>query len=328
MNYDKALRTVLSIFMLLFSLFVSAQSNGDKLFMEGQKLQQTQTVAAQKQAIRKFRSAKVVYTTADKKKMCDNQIKICNSNIASLSGGKKKSNQRQGQVQSVTNVESRVNLSVSKSSIRFDGDSPGTFSVQVTASSTDWTFNVPEGVDGNESFAKVTRSDDAKSLEIEVGTNPTTLERHQKINVTQGNVTRVISILQTGKSVTLSASENLLEFGLKGGDKSLELYTNSDLAIESNNGQTWYVESKPDWIMVNVDVRKEKGILGKGLSAIKGLVAGKAAAANAADVKTAELSVVATPIKKSSPLYKTGRKGEIVFASQDKKYKVAVVQQK
>jgi len=75
---------LVSVIFLTISGVCSAQSDGDNLFMEGQRYQQTQTIAAQNKAIRKFQAAKVVYTTSSKKKMCDNQIKICRNNIALL----------------------------------------------------------------------------------------------------------------------------------------------------------------------------------------------------------------------------------------------------
>lgn len=63
------------------------QSNGDKLFMEGQNLQKVMTVASQNAAIKKFRAAKIVYTNASNKTMCDNQIAICNNNLKNLAKG-------------------------------------------------------------------------------------------------------------------------------------------------------------------------------------------------------------------------------------------------
>ncbi len=63
------------------------QSNGDKLFMEGQNLQKVMTVASQNAAIKKFRAAKIVYTNASNKTMCDNQIAICNNNLKTLAKG-------------------------------------------------------------------------------------------------------------------------------------------------------------------------------------------------------------------------------------------------
>ena len=114
---------------------------------------------------------------------------------------------------------------------------------------------------------------------------------------------------------------------MKGGSKSIELYTNSDSIITSNNGLTWYVESKPEWIETSVEVNKEKSVVGKGLSALKGLVSSTAKAATAADVKTSIVKIVALALPKSDSSYSSGRKGDIVFASQDKTYKITVIQQ-
>ena len=77
----------------------------------------------------------------------------------------------------------------------------------------------------------------------------------------------------------------------------------------------------------DLKAKKKKGIVGKGISAIKGFVEGKVEAASAEDVKTSNIKVVAVPLIKSDKEYQTGRRGEIIFASQDKKYKVIVVQQ-
>lgn len=312
-----------TVILLMVAMVGSAQSNGDKLFMEGQALQKKQTIASQNQAIKKFEAAKVVYTSVDKKKMCDNQIAICNNNISSLRRVSLKGNKEKKQTVAVQEVR----LALSKNSILFDGDKKGISSVTVTAPSIDWYFKFSEGIEGEENYVKATRSSDAKSIDLEVEANPCTLERHQTFVVSYESVTDTLLVSQSGKEVTLSTNSNLVEFKLKGGNKSIELYTNSDSIISSNNGLTWYVESKPDWIETSVEVNKEKSVVGKGLSALKGLVSSTAKASTAADVKTSIVKIVALTLPKSDPLYSTGRKGEIVFASQDKKYKITVIQQ-
>lgn len=92
MRTNRIGRLVCMLVVLFCSIAVSAQTSGDKLFLEGQKLQQKMTVDAQTSAIKKFRAAKVVYTTTDKKTMCDNQIAICSRNLSTL----KKPNVRSG----------------------------------------------------------------------------------------------------------------------------------------------------------------------------------------------------------------------------------------
>ncbi len=322
-NKNQLLRHTYVIIMLMVAMVGYAQSNGDKLFMEGQALQQKQTIASQNQAIKKFEAAKVVYTSADKKKMCDNQIAICNNIISSLKRVSSKGSKEKKQIVAVQEVK----LALSKNSILFDGDKKGMSSIAVTAPSVDWTFKSSEGIEGEENYVKTTRSSDAKSINIEVEANPYTLERHQSFVVSYENVTDTFFISQSGKEVTLSTNSNLVKFKLKGGSKSIELYTNSDSIITSNNGLTWYVESKPEWIETSVEVNKEKSVVGKGLSALKGLVSSKAKAAIAADVKTSIVRIVALALPKSDPSYSTGRKGDIVFASQDKTYKITVIQQ-
>ena len=316
-------RSVVTVIMLMITMMCFAQSNGDKLFMEGQALQQKQTIASQNQAIKKFEAAKVVYTSSDKKKMCDNQIAICNSNISSLRKSVAKSDKEEKQV--VAHPE--VILALSKNSILFDGNKNGSSNISVTAPSTDWIFKSSEGIEGEENYVKATRSSDAKSIDIEVEANPTTLERHQSFVVSYENAADTLLISQSGKEVTLSTNTNLVEFKLKGGSKSVELYTNSDSIITSNNGLPWFVESKPEWIETSVEVNKELSVVGKGLSALKGLVSSTAKVAFAEDVKTYVVKIVALTLPKNDPSYSSGRKGEIVFASQDKMYKITVIQQ-
>jgi len=315
--------TYVTIIMLMIAMVGHAQSNGDKLFMEGQALQQKQTIASQNQAIKKFQAAKVVYTSADKKKMCDNQIAICNNNISSL----KKVSQKGGKEKKQIVAVQEVKLSLSKNSILFDGNKKGISNIAITAPSTNWTLKSSNGVEGEENFVKATRSSDAKSIDIEVEVNPTTLERHQSFIVSYESAVDTLLVSQSGKEVTLSTNNNLVDFKLKGGSKTIELYTNSDSIITTNNGLTWYVYSKPDWIETSVEVKKEKSVVGKGLSALKGLVSSTAKAATAEDVKTSTVKIFALSLPKSDPSYSSGRKGEIVFASQSKKYKITVIQQ-
>lgn len=89
MMKQKIVGYVVALVFAVFSFPVSSwgQSNGDKLFMEGQNLQKVMTVASQNAAIKKFRAAKIVYTNASNKTMCDNQIAICNNNLKTLSKG-------------------------------------------------------------------------------------------------------------------------------------------------------------------------------------------------------------------------------------------------
>lgn len=48
----------------------------------------------------------------------------------------------------------------------------------------------------------------------------------------------------------------------------------------------------------------------------------------AEDEKLSRLSITVVPLIKSDKEYETGRKGELIIASQSKKYKIIIVQQK
>lgn len=153
------------IVALLFATFCApqyscAQSNGDKLFMEGQNLQKVMTITSQNAAIKKFRAAKIVYTSSSSKTMCDNQISICNNNLKSLTkknnlvAGKKKTNRGKNMhkekvmqdtaVTETPKVSKRRNVSLELSETRLDFKaSPregATQSVEVKCNYNDWTI--------------------------------------------------------------------------------------------------------------------------------------------------------------------------------------------
>lgn len=72
--------------MCLFSVNVSAQSTADKEYSQGKILQRTMTIQKQKEAIKRFEAAKIMYNSAEGKKKCDKEIAQCKSNLKSLSG--------------------------------------------------------------------------------------------------------------------------------------------------------------------------------------------------------------------------------------------------
>ena len=97
MKLTRYIKAVLCTLMLCFTVSATAQSNADKLFMEGQQLMKTMTVDKQQQAIKKFTAAKIAYTPAEKKQMCDNQITICNKNIQTIREKAKATQQKKQQ---------------------------------------------------------------------------------------------------------------------------------------------------------------------------------------------------------------------------------------
>lgn len=146
MSLVKFCRMLVFVLMLCVPAGMVAQSNGDKLFMEGQQLQQVQTIASQNAAIKKFRAAKVVYTTAGKKKICDNQIAICNNNIRAIRAKSSSGSGSQNTTQSGTTVtskkETHKNVELSLSETRLDFKSKpkegATQSVEVECNYDDW----------------------------------------------------------------------------------------------------------------------------------------------------------------------------------------------
>lgn len=320
------LRTFFTVVMLCVTSVLFAQATADKLFLEGQELQKTMTVKSQNEAIKKFNAAKVSYKTEEKKKMCDNQISICNQNISNIrkGGGKPNPGTNTG---SNTTTTTSVQFSITPASLLFDGDKNGSAKVVVTAPSMEWNFTSEAGVNGTESFATVRRGNDLMSLDVETRANTTTLDRQQTISVKYHDKLQTLSIRQKGKTVTLSTEKNLIEYKTKGGSKTIELYTNSDSVVAENNNLTWYVESKPDWVEVNGNLQKKKGLVGSLVKIGKDAITGTAQDADKADIKTSDVKIQVMGIAKSSPEYQTGRKGEIVFASQDIRYKVTIIQQ-
>jgi len=176
----KANKLFLLLIMICGTVFVNAQSNGDKLFIEGQNLQKSMTVASQKAAIKKFQAAKVVYTVPDKKAMCDNQISICKNNISTLSKMKKKEAAEEKPVEQPVVEEQpveekkRTDVSLSLSETRLDFKHKpkrgATQSVEVNCNYDDWTIvSQPDWVEiyiGKGKFsveASENKSDDDRS---------------------------------------------------------------------------------------------------------------------------------------------------------------------
>ena len=313
------LRLIIVTFFMCLSMSVFAQANADKLFNEGQKLMEKGTRQSYALAIKKFKAAKALYATEAKKKLCDDQIRLCKPSPASSSSKVK------AKVETPAPAPAPA-FAVSKNRIDFEGDKAGSLNIAVTAPSLDWQLNIPTGIAGEENFVKANRSNDAKSVDVLVDPNPTTINRQQTINVSLGSQKETITVVQSGKSVRLSSSENLIEVGLKGGKKSLEIYTNSDSTITSNNNLTWYIESKPGWVELTSEVQKKKGFLNKALNSINSIVSSTSVDAGAADTKTSDVKVIIQKVEKSDPAYLSGRSGEIVIASQDKKIRIMVQQ--
>ena len=201
------MRFILKLLMVVvFSLSAMgsyAQSIGDKLFAQGQKLQMVQTVKSQKQAISKFIAAQKAYDSKAKKNMCDNQIAICKGNIKTLS---QKQTVRKPKVRKSKNViveddraemvpkieREPVNLYLSVSYIEFKaaGKVSDKHEVVVNCNYNDWKLSCPEWVH----VAK-----NGNTLILTASANSTSEERSCKLTVTCYDKTAELVIYQKSK---------------------------------------------------------------------------------------------------------------------------------
>ena len=201
------MRFILKLLMVVvFSLSAMgsyAQSIGDKLFAQGQKLQIVQTVKSQKQAISKFIAAQKAYDSKAKKNMCDNQIAICKGNIKTLS---QKQTVRKPKVRKSKNViveddraemvpkieREPVNLYLSVSYIEFKaaGKVSDKHEVVVNCNYNDWKLSCPEWVH----VAK-----NGNTLILTASVNSTSEERSGKLTVTCYDKTAELVIYQKSK---------------------------------------------------------------------------------------------------------------------------------
>lgn len=201
------MRFILKLLMVVvFSLCAMgsyAQSIGDKLFAQGQKLQMVQTVKSQNLAISKFIAAQKAYDSSAKKNMCDNQIAICRNNIKTLS---QKQTVRNSKVRKPNNViveddslalapkveRAPVNLYLSVSYIEFkaSGKANDKHEVVVNCNYDSWEFSCPEWVQS---------AKNGNTLILIASANSTSEDRSGKLTVTCYDKTAELVIYQKSK---------------------------------------------------------------------------------------------------------------------------------
>lgn len=201
------MRFILKLLMVVvFSLCAMgsyAQSIGDKLFAQGQKLQMVQTVKSQNLAISKFIAAQKAYDSSAKKNMCDNQIAICRNNIKTLS---QKQTVRNSKVRKPNNVvveddslavapkveREPVNLYLSVSYIEFkaSGKANDKHEVVVNCNYDSWEFSCPEWVQS---------AKNGNTLILIASANSTSEDRSGKLTVTCYDKTAELVIYQKSK---------------------------------------------------------------------------------------------------------------------------------
>ena len=201
------MKLILKLLMVVvFSLCAMgsyAQSIGDKLFAQGQKLQMVQTVKSQNLAISKFIAAQKAYDSSAKKNMCDNQIAICRNNIKTLS---QKQTVRNSKVRKPNNViveddslalaskveRDPVNLYLSVSYIEFkaSGKANDKHEVVVNCNYDSWEFSCPEWVQS---------AKNGNTLILIASANSTSEDRSGKLTVTCYDKTAELVIYQKSK---------------------------------------------------------------------------------------------------------------------------------
>ncbi len=169
-------KLLLTVVIAVLSLQANAQTAGDRLFAQGQKLQLKQTVSSQKQAIAKFSAAKKAYDSSTKKAMCDNQIAICRSNIKLIMRKTRTVTKKETVVlekadsavpPEVAKDPVRLSLSVSSVEFKSSGKKSDNHEVTVNCNYDDWTYTFPEWVDVTKNGNKLTLTADPNKTDGE-----------------------------------------------------------------------------------------------------------------------------------------------------------------
>lgn len=169
-------KLLLTVVIAVLSIQANAQTAGDRLFAQGQKLQLKQTVSSQKQAIAKFSAAKKAYDSSTKKAMCDNQIAICRSNIKLITRKTRTVTKKETVVlekadsavpPEVAKDPVRLSLSVSSVEIKSSGKKSDNHEVTVNCNYDDWTYTFPEWVDVTKNGNKLTLTADPNKTDGE-----------------------------------------------------------------------------------------------------------------------------------------------------------------
>ena len=245
---------------VLCAVSVMAQTSaGDKVYNEGMALQGKMDCKSQKAAIEKFRKAKKLFDSSAKKSQCDNAIGVSQSIIGQLNCNGPKPPKPNGPVrpkqddkpkQTVENTTLEVDETLFEISEEAD-----LLRVKVDTNDPSWTIYTVI-TDGEEPFIEVKKESATHAL-IKVEKNEGFDSRSQYANIKAGSLIKPITVRQEGSDVNLRVNETAVKFKWKGGDKKLEVSSNYDGSYDENYGANWYVETKPDWIMVSVGQPKK-----------------------------------------------------------------------
>lgn len=323
----KALRAItLMLAMILCTTAAMAQSAADKLYNQGLQAQKTMTIASQNNAIAKFKKAKAMYDSASKKAQCDQAISVSNNIIAQLKGGGGGGGRNSGgggNTQTVEEKKEDPTLTLSNTSFEFPMDFKKQ-TITVNTNQDDWSIYPIASSTGAPDFVLVEKTG-TNTAELTIRANTTHMTRTQEVGVTAGPLTEKITITQTGRPVFLSVNESAIKFKWKGGDKKLEIVSNSEEEYSQNNGLNWYIAEKPDWVEVSVNQGGGGGMFGglinKGRDAVNGLLNGKSADnSDSAMVKTS-IKIICDQYSGSST-----RKGSLTIVSGNSSTTLVITQ--
>lgn len=326
----KLSRIISFVFAFVVSVSLAfGQSQGDALYNQGLQLQKDMTIKSQNAAISKFNAAKKLYDSAAKKSQCDHAISVSRNIISSLKGGgdgkvkkdrKDKGKTNTTQQSAPVAVTPRLDLSNSS----FDFDLGGkTVSVSVNTNQDSWSVAPVANADGS-SFLTVNKTG-ANTFDIVVPMNQSFETRTQTVRVTAGDLSKDVSVSQTGRHVTLTAKDQTIKFKEKGGDKKIEISCNSDHQYETNSNENWYVESQPNWVIITVNEKREKGFFAKLKDKGEELVMGKSKNQDDTLVKSS-ITVTCNHLQPGTAEAFTGRQGDIILRSGDSTVKIHVTQ--
>ena len=268
------------VFLLTFVPVSSFAQSADQKYKEGLTLMKKQDYHG---AIKSFKASMNINKSAANKKRCNKEINKCNYEIAKGKDPKKRELTDNPVVQ-----KKKLTLSAYTLTVPANPQSEFSVKVETLPESKDWTAIAEKSV----SWVELSKSKDAKALDIKVLPAEKTIARRASIAVSYGQETRRINVIQNGQDVEIVPSTVFTKFKKKGGQTTINIACNSDTLYTSSFN--WYIDKAPDWC-------------------------------NAENSKT-NLVLNVVPIDKKDPLYKKGRTGDIVIRSQDKECLIRVDQ--
>ena len=175
-------------------------------------------------------------------------------------------------------------LNISDSLMTFPANREQTIAVKVEISpeKSDWTASF--AIDVN--WCRLAKSMDGNELHVTCLPSNSTIQRTAKVNVVFGDLTRSIDIIQQGKEVYLSTNAPSVSFSKrKGGSKVVLVNCESDTLYTAD--KNWIIEEHPNWCVIEEYLHTFK--------------------------------VTVNKLTKKDEEFKTGRSGDIIIRSQNKK---------